>query len=65
MRACKASTVSKDAIDMAAECYALPNNLFSWKLSPFLLPARIFDCITCFESLEHVQEDQPDARPNS
>lgn len=49
---------SREAVDMAADCYVLPNNLFSWKLFPFALPARAFDCVTCFESLEHVKDDR-------
>lgn len=49
---------SKEAIDMANECYARPNNMFSWKLFPFSIPEESNDLVACFESLEHVENDQ-------
>ncbi|HEX2966570.1 MAG TPA: class I SAM-dependent methyltransferase [Syntrophorhabdaceae bacterium] len=47
---------SKDAIDMANKCYSLPNNVYSWKIFPFFIPAGSFDFVVCFESLEHVED---------
>lgn len=49
---------SKEAIDMANECYARQNNMFSWKLFPFSVAERSYDLVACFESLEHVEDDQ-------
>ena len=49
---------SKDAIDMANECYARANNMFSWKLFPFSVAEESNDLVACFESLEHVEDDQ-------
>lgn len=49
---------SKDAIDMADQFYNRPNNMFSWKLFPFLIPANSNDMVACFESLEHVEDDR-------
>lgn len=49
---------SKEAIDMANECYARPNNMFSWKLFPFSIAEQSNDLVACFESLEHVEDDQ-------
>jgi SAM-dependent methyltransferase len=49
---------SKEAIDMANECYSRPNNMFSWKLFPFSIPEMSHDLIMCFESLEHVEDDR-------
>lgn len=49
---------SKEAIDMANECYSLPNNMFSWKPFPFVIPEASYDFIACFESLEHVEDDK-------
>lgn len=49
---------SKDAIDMANDCYALANNMFSWKLFPFAIPEGVYDFVACFESLEHVEDDK-------
>lgn len=48
----------KEAIDMANEYYSLPNNIFSWKLFPFIVPNESYDFVVCFESLEHVQDDR-------
>jgi SAM-dependent methyltransferase len=48
---------SKEAIDMANECYTKKNNIFSWKIFPFSIPVAAYDLVTCFESLEHVEED--------
>ena len=49
---------SKEAIDMANECYARSNNMFSWKLFPFSIAEQSNDLVACFESLEHVEDDQ-------
>ncbi|WJV54593.1 class I SAM-dependent methyltransferase [Prodigiosinella aquatilis] len=49
---------SEEAILLANECYTQENNYFSHKLFPFKLPISSFDFVTCFESLEHVEEDQ-------
>ncbi|MES2636291.1 MAG: class I SAM-dependent methyltransferase [Pseudomonadota bacterium] len=48
---------SREAIDVANECYSLQNNFFSYKLYPFHLPVDSFKYVTCFESLEHVEDD--------
>lgn len=48
---------SKEAIDFANEHYTLPNIFFCYKLFPFVLPTQAYDAITCFESLEHVEDD--------
>ncbi len=48
---------SKDAIDMANECYSRSNNMFSWKLFPFSIAENSNDMVVCFESLEHVEYD--------
>ncbi len=49
---------SNEAIEAANANFSLENNLFSSKLYPFTLPHETFDLITCFESLEHVKEDE-------
>lgn len=49
---------SSEAIEFADKHYKLPNNLFKHKLFPFLLPERVYDIVVCFESLEHVVDDQ-------
>ena len=49
---------SQEAVDQACECYSLPNNLFAYKRYPFELPADTFDYVTCFESLEHIEDDR-------
>lgn len=49
---------SHEAIDLANECYSLPNNMFVHKPYPFQLPADAFTFVTCFESLEHVEDDR-------
>jgi SAM-dependent methyltransferase len=49
---------SKEAIDMANDCYARYNNFFSWKIFPFSIPIGVYDFVTCFESLEHVEDDE-------
>jgi 2-polyprenyl-3-methyl-5-hydroxy-6-metoxy-1,4-benzoquinol methylase len=48
---------SDQAIELANNNYALPNIIFSVKRFPFTLPSHAFDYITCFESLEHVEND--------
>ena len=49
---------SQEAVDQACECYSLPNNIFAYKRYPFNLPADAFDYVTCFESLEHIEDDR-------
>ncbi|MFV8798908.1 class I SAM-dependent methyltransferase [Yersinia enterocolitica] len=49
---------SSEAIIEANKNYSKENNIFANKLFPFTLPINVFDVITCFESLEHVDKDQ-------
>jgi 2-polyprenyl-3-methyl-5-hydroxy-6-metoxy-1,4-benzoquinol methylase len=49
---------SMEAIDMANRYYTKNNNIFSWKIFPFSIPSRVYDFVTCFESLEHVEDDE-------
>lgn len=48
---------SREAIDVANEHYSLENSLFAHKTFPFRLPIDAFEFVTCFESLEHVEDD--------
>jgi len=48
---------SEAAISMANAHYRMQNNLFSYRLYPFTLPKKVSDFVTCFESLEHVEDD--------
>ena len=48
---------SGEAIDFANRHYAQNGTLFSHKRFPFSLPQNTFDFITCYESLEHVEDD--------
>jgi len=48
---------SSEAVNLAVNHYSKPNNLFSNKLFPFVLPKCNFDMVICFESLEHVEDD--------
>lgn len=48
---------SQEAIDLANESYSQPNNMFVHKPYPFQMPADAFEFVTCFESLEHVEDD--------
>jgi 2-polyprenyl-3-methyl-5-hydroxy-6-metoxy-1,4-benzoquinol methylase len=48
---------SREAIDVADDCYSLPNNMFVSKPFPFQLLGDAFEFVTCFESLEHVEDD--------
>lgn len=49
---------SKEAIECAMANYSSPNNIFSYKLFPFGLPKNTFDFIICFESIEHIEQDE-------
>ncbi|CNH03713.1 bifunctional 3-demethylubiquinone-9 3-methyltransferase/ 2-octaprenyl-6-hydroxy phenol methylase [Yersinia aldovae] len=49
---------SSEAILEANKNYVKENNIFTNKLFPFTLPVNVFDVITCFESLEHVDKDE-------
>lgn len=48
---------SSEAIEIASNHYSLDNIIFCKKIFPFKLPKNSFDFITCFESLEHVEND--------
>ena len=48
---------SNEAIIAASENYRLKNNNFANKIFPFDLEINTFDLITCFESIEHVEDD--------
>lgn len=50
---------SADAIAIANEHFSTDRTLFTAKCFPFDLPANTYDFITCFESIEHVE--QPEA----
>lgn len=49
---------SEAAISMANANYRRENNLFAYRLYPFTLPKKVSNVITCFESLEHVEDDR-------
>jgi SAM-dependent methyltransferase len=49
---------SSAAIDLANDSYAAENCMYVYKKFPFFLPRRAFDIVTCFESLEHVEDDE-------
>jgi len=48
---------SQGAIESANTNYSNSKTFFSYKQFPFRLPQNVSDLITCFESLEHVEED--------
>jgi 2-polyprenyl-3-methyl-5-hydroxy-6-metoxy-1,4-benzoquinol methylase len=49
---------SAEAIDVANQHFSLPNNFFSSKIFPFNLPEATYDIITCFESIEHIDDPE-------
>lgn len=48
---------SAEAIDFANCHYAQDGTYYTYKKFPFRLPCNTFDFITCYESLEHVDDD--------
>jgi predicted SAM-dependent methyltransferase len=49
---------SEEAIRVANRHYATPRTVYAHKCYPFDLPGETYDFITCFESIEHVQEPE-------
>jgi 2-polyprenyl-3-methyl-5-hydroxy-6-metoxy-1,4-benzoquinol methylase len=48
---------SEEAVTFANSHFAHSGTYYTHKIFPFRLPRNTFDFITCYESLEHVQED--------
>jgi 2-polyprenyl-3-methyl-5-hydroxy-6-metoxy-1,4-benzoquinol methylase len=48
---------SGEAVAFANRHYAQDGTYYAQKMFPFSLPRKTFDFITCYESLEHVQDD--------
>lgn len=48
----------KEAIAVASEHYSTPRTTFAMRRFPFELPSTQYDLITCFESLEHVEDPE-------
>ncbi len=48
---------STAAVEVARTRFAVPGSAYEVRVFPFDLPTSAFDFVTCFESIEHVEED--------